>query len=104
MNKLNKMSNLKEINISNLIFDEKVADMIEKNNCSFPASYLNNLCELNTFKLDQNKLNSILKSEKILYPIFVIKGLGDKYIVMNGRHRVCASIMNNHQTIECLII
>ena len=61
MNNKNKMSNLKEINISNLIFDEKVADMIEKNNCSFPTSLLNNLCELNTFKLDQNKaINKII--------------------------------------------
>ena len=98
------MVNSQEINISKLVFDEKVADMVEKNGCSFPAKLLNNLCELNTFKLDQNKLDAVLTSQNKLRPIHVIEGLGGKYIVMNGRHRVCASIMNNLNTIECLVV
>ena len=91
------------LNISNLLFDEKVENMVEENGCLFPTKLLNNIIESNTFKLNQDKLQNVLNKNNIK-PIYVIKGLGEKYIVMNGRHRVCASIMNKCDTIECFIV
>jgi len=91
--------------ISDLLFDEKVADMVEKHTATFPTKYFNNLCHMDTFPLTRSRLESVMKGYNDgLPPISVISTIGDKYVVHNGRHRVTATILNNHITIPCNII
>lgn len=91
------------IHIKNLVFDEKIADIVEKNMGYFPENLLNCLVSKDTFKLDQKRLDNILIISK-LPPVTVIKIWGNRYDVINGRHRMCSFIMKNQMYIECNIV
>ena len=81
--------------IDQLIFSERVADMVEANGHKFPDKFLNNIEDDGTFKLNQKRLNSIMVGYNLgLPPVQVKEILGGKCIVLNGRHRVCATILN----------
>lgn len=85
------------ISISELCFDEKVIDMVEKNGIIFPEYLLNNTYEQDTFPLDQKRLNSLLHASHI--PSISVKK-GRKFIVLNGRHRICAAIIKQEYFIN----
>lgn len=92
------------IPLSDLMFDERVADMIEKCGKVFPVSLINNIYDAGTFHLDQHRLTHILDGYDIgLPPISVKKTLGGKYEVLNGRHRVCATIIKGGSTVASLV-
>jgi hypothetical protein len=85
--------------VSDLLFDEKVADMVEKNGCTFPHKLLNCLYAQDTFHLDQKRLDSVMDGWKTgLPPVSVRKNMG-KYQVLNGRHRVAVTIMKGVDSI-----
>lgn len=91
--------------MSQLLFDEKVADMVEKNGNNFPTELINNLFAKESFHLEQDRLNSIMSGYKIgLPPISVLPGIGNKYIVQNGRHRVAATILNGDTKVPSVIV
>lgn len=93
------------IKISDLIFDEKVADMFEKySNHTFPKKYINNLYFVDSFKLDKHRLDSVIKGYYTGLPPISVEQVNDKYILLNGRHRVTATILKNEDTIPCEII
>ena len=91
--------------LKELLFDEYVADMVDAQyGKSFPDDLLPNIYSTDTFKLDQVRLNRILGGYTIgIPPIDVIRQLGGKYQVVNGRHRVCATILKGGTTIACRI-
>jgi len=94
-----------KIQLKQLYFDEKVADMVETNNHIFPSSLMNNIYATDSFGLDQKRLESVLLGySKGLPPIEIQKVLGGKYNVMNGRHRVCATIINKGNYVPCRIV
>ena len=68
--------------------------MVEENNGTFPVQLLKNINADGTFKLDQKRLDNILVGyDTGLPPIKVKKTLGGHFTVLNGRHRVCATIL-----------
>jgi hypothetical protein len=88
-----------ELLVSDLLFDEKVADMVEKNGYTFPPKLFNCLYDQNTFHLDQKRLDSVMAGWEIgLPPVSVKENMG-KYQVLNGRHRVAAAIMKGVDSI-----
>ena len=92
--------------IHKLLFDEKIADMVEANGKEFPSNMVKCLYATDTFPLDQERLDNILegwKDGEQFPPISVKKQTLDRYQVLNGRHRVCAAILkgdNYLSTIE----
>lgn len=101
-------SNTKEykmLTLASIRFDEKIADMVEKQGHVFPSALMNSIYSTETFKLDQGRLTRILDGYKTgLPPISVKKGLGDTFILVNGRHRICATIINGGDVIPAKII
>ena len=92
-----------EMLVSDLIFDEKVADMVEKNGCSFPHKLLSCLCYQETFPLDQKRLDSVMTGWKIGLPPVSVKYIMGRYHVLNGRHRLAATIVKGVDTIPVSI-
>lgn len=93
-----------EIRLVDIHFDECIADMVEERKCKFPDNMLNNIYHAGTFKLDGDRLDRILSGYSIgLPPIQVKKEIG-KYYVVNGRHRVCATIIKGGDTVACKIV
>ena len=92
------------IPIKDLIFSERVADAVEKYQ-EFPEELMNNIHDDGTFALDQKSLNSVMVGYKNgLPPITVEKALGGKFTVLNGRYRVCATILNGDTSIQAQIV
>ena len=92
------------IPLSEIKFSERVADMIDDNGGTFPDNLLNNIYYDGSFKLDQGRLDSIMGGYyQGLPPISVKKELGGKYLLLNGRHRVCATIIRDHLFIPSTI-
>jgi hypothetical protein len=94
----------KIIPLSLLLFDEKVADMVEANKKEFPDYLLNNIVCQDTFKLNQGRLDSILDGYNTSLPAISVVRISGKFSVENGRHRVCATIMNGGTEIPCEIV
>ncbi len=91
------------IALGNLRFDEHVADMVEDQGGEFPQDLLNSIYSAGTFKLDQTRLDRVMNGyETGLPPISVKKGMG-RYILLNGRHRIVATILNGGTTIPAII-
>lgn len=94
-----------DLKLSRIIFDEKVADMVESLRYKFPNYLYNNLMDMNTFSLSDDRFNRVLKGYKEgLPPIRVKKILGDKYMLIDGRHRVAVVIVLGGDSIPCKII
>ena len=97
-----------DVPLTHLTFDERIADMVEERNFCFPVALLGNIQDCGSFKLDNERLDRILNNygseyDEPIPPIKIKKGFGT-YIVVNGRHRVCAAILNNSTSIQCVII
>lgn len=89
-----------ETPLTSLLFDEKIADMVEKNGGTFPPKLFNCLYAAETFHLDQKRLERIMTGwETGLPPVSVKEQIGGKYQVLNGRHRLAATILNGVDTI-----
>lgn len=94
-----------DLKLSRIIFDEKIADMIESLGNNFPENLYNNLLDMNTFSLSSDIFNRVLRGYKEgLPPIRVKKILGDKYMLIDGRHRMAAVIVAGGDSIPCKII
>lgn len=94
-----------DLKLSCIIFDEKIADMIESLGDNLPEYLYNNLIDMNTFSLSDDRFNSVLKGYKEgLPPVRVKKILGDKYMLIDGRHRMTAVIILGGDSIPCKII
>lgn len=94
-----------DLKLSRIIFDEKIIDMIEGLGHSFPKDLSNNFLDMNTFSLSDERLKSVLSVyNEGLPPIKVKKILGDKYMLIDGRHRMAAVILRGGDTINCKII
>ena len=98
-------NNYIELKLSDIIFDEKIADMIERLGNEFPKYLYNNLIDMNTFSLSYDRFNRVLTGYKEgLPPVRVKKILGDKYMLIDGRHRMAAVIVFGGDSIPCKII
>ncbi len=86
--------------ISNLFFDEKIANMVEKRGQVFPTELLHCLHEQPTFELSESKLDNVNGN----LPISVVKSFANKYEVKNGRHRICSAILKNKKDISVKIL
>jgi hypothetical protein len=86
--------------ISNLLFDEKIADMVEKNGGTFSPRLFKCLYGSGTFHLEQKRLDRVISGWKTgLPPVSVKKHTHGRFQVINGRHRVCATILNGADTV-----
>ena len=93
-----------KIHISDLIFDGRSAEMVRENGGIFPESLKENIYNKNMAKLTQKRLDSVLKGYIIgLPPILVVKTVGGKYHVLNGRHRVAATILNGDEYLPAIV-
>ena len=115
--KQSKRKKMEKVHLKNLLFDEKVADLVEKNGIKFPENFLKNIMYVpDSFPLQQSRLNKILEKYHtssfgahtssfgaIAEPIFIIKTLGNKYKVENGRHRIAAAILKNNKDILAIV-
>ena len=102
---LGEYEGLKFIELKKILFDEKVADMVESNNAVFPPELLNNIVATDSFPLSQQRLCRVLEGYDIgLPPISVEKSLGDKYTLQNGRHRVTAAILRGDSIIPSIVV
>lgn len=91
--------------ITKLYFDNKVVDMVKINGGIFPEILIGNILTLNTFKLNQERLNSVFSVyETGLPPITVQKTNDGRIIVMNGRHRVCATILKGCESVPVCFV
>lgn len=82
------------LSLSELLIDEAIVDMVEANGFVFPDKLMKNVFE-GTYKLDQTRLGSVMKGYNIgIPPILVKKALNGKFTVVNGRHRITATILN----------
>ena len=94
-----------DLKLSRIIFDEKIADMVESLGDNFPKDLYNNLLDMNTFSLSDDRINRVLKGYKEgLQPVRVKKILGDKYMLIDGRHRMVAVIVLGGYSIPCKIL
>lgn len=94
-----------DLKLSRIIFDEKIADMVESLGDKFPNYLYNNLLDMNTFSLSDDRFNRVLKGYKEGLPsVRVKKILGDKYMLIDGRHRMTAVIVLGGDSIPCKII
>jgi hypothetical protein len=94
-----------KLSLEDLIIDERIAEMMEQNKKTFPTYLNKNLYDRGTVLLTSNRLERILEGYKTgLPPIEVKPTLGGRYDVLNGRHRVCATIMNGDKYIYAFII
>ena len=95
----------KMIPLWGLRFDERVADMVEQQGHIFPPTLLSNIYDAGAYKLDQSRLDRILTGYKSGLPAIIVeKCLGDKFLLLNGRHRTCATILNGGVTIPAIEI
>jgi hypothetical protein len=101
----------KQIDIRDLVFDERIADFIENRGKIFPPDLLNSIEERPTFKMSEHKLDNIFElwneeeqTFENLPPITVEHLWGNKYNVLNGRHRLCAHIMSAKKTINATVM
>jgi len=94
-----------DLKLSRIIFDEKIIEMIESLGHNFPKDLCNNFLDMNTFPLSDERFKRVLSGYKEgLPPIRVKKILGDKYMLMDGRHRMAAVISRGGYSIPCKII
>jgi hypothetical protein len=91
------------LKISKLIIDEHVADMLESLGYVFPEQLLNNLHAFDSYPLSNERIDSIIAGWDKLAPIDVKKSLNNKYTILNGRHRVCVSLIKEIDTIRCIV-
>ncbi len=85
------------INICDLVIDENVADFIEK--ClqvEFPKILVHNLQDEGTYSLSMDKYNNVNVNDYM--PLSVERGIGGKYILLNGRHRISKIIVEFTKT------
>lgn len=96
--------NRKNINLllKDLHFDKRVADMVEDQKVEFPVELVNNIFVTDTFKLNIKRLVSVLDGYESGLPPVQVKKKSGKYIVVNGRHRVCATILKGGKTVACI--
>jgi hypothetical protein len=94
------------LHITSLLFDERIADMVEKNKKNFPDSLSKNIYDAGTFKLSQDRLDRILTAgfDTNIPPINVKKTLNGMYKVIDGRHRICAIIMRGGTTVPSVVV
>lgn len=91
--------------LTELLFDERVADMVEANGGEFPPSLFNNLFAIESYPLEQERLDRVMAGyDTGLPPIRVEKGMGGKYIVQNGRHRITATILRGDEIVPSRIV
>ena len=100
-----KEYNYTTVPLSDLLFSERVADMVEECKGTFPDSLFGNIFDDGLFKLNKKRLDSVMNGYNTgeLPPISVMQTLGGKYKVLNGRHRVCATILMDGDTIPVKI-
>ena len=93
------------LQLSRIIFDEKIADMVENLGKTVPKTLSNNFVDMNTFSLSEERLNRVFSGYKTgLPPVKVKKILGDKYMMIDGRHRTTAVIVLKGDSIPCKIV
>ena len=99
------IDNCVQLKLSCIIFDEKIADMIESLGKKVPDYLCNNLYDMDTFPLSDERFDLVLKGYKEgLPPVKVKKIVGGKYMLIDGRHRMTAVIVSGGDSIPCEIV
>lgn len=89
--------NIQIIPLSFLVIDENIADIIQMYGGNFPSYLERNLQDMRTFKLSLERLEQIMNLKNI--PPIEVKSCGSLYEVLNGRHRIAATILNGGTSI-----
>jgi hypothetical protein len=89
------------INISQLDLTEHISNMVKSNGGDMTPYECNVYMEMD-FPMDQGRLDSVISGlkEGKTPPISVARQLGQRYSILNGRHRVAGSILLGRKTIE----
>ena len=89
---------LKRIKVSNLVFDENVAVFMEKVlQTKFPVSLEKCLEDKETFPLDIERYNKVQNFKNIPLTVKPLDTRGERYSVINGRHRLACNIVEGIQ-------
>lgn len=88
--------------LKRLWIDINILNFIQKQGIVFPEELEENVVDLGTFPLQEERLQRVQKM-KIKRPINVVK-CRTMYTVLDGRHRLADSIMKGEKEIECLIM
>jgi hypothetical protein len=89
-----------DVLISSIFFDENIRDMVENNGGTFPHKLVCCLYSTNTYPLDQKRLDSVITGwQNGLPPISVKELTPGMFHLLNGRHRVAASILKGVDSI-----
>jgi len=79
--------------------------MIKSLGKKVPDYLRNNLYDMDTFPLSEERFNIVLKGYKPgLPPVKVKKVLGGRYMLIDGRHRMSAVIALGGDSIPCKIV
>ena len=93
-----------EIKLSELIIDERVADFFDSEGMPFPSKYEHNLQDCGTFPLDTVRFYSVLSGFYSGLPAIKVVKLSKKcYKIMDGRHRIAATILMGLDEIPVIV-
>lgn len=100
-------TNTRFIKLSDLWLDINILNMVQKQGFIFPEELEENLVNLGTFPLQQDRLERIKKLESSI-PISVQdKPFSQHHIlykVLDGRHRIANCILQGKKEIECILV
>lgn len=91
--------------LSDIEIDKRIYEYIKSKGYVFPSYLEGNVVEMKTFTLADWKLASIQEATVELPAISVSRSAySGKYLVINGRHRLCFAIMSDKIDINCAIV
>ena len=91
--------------LSDIIFGEKIIDMVDTYGIIIQQELINNFYDDGTFNLNKKRLENIFSGWDIGLPAIIVKkNLVGKYEVINGRHRLCACIILGSNSIPVKLI
>ena len=92
------------IYLKHLIFDEKVADLVEAQRCKFPTELMDCLLDMPPVEMTHKQLSSIQKVYQVGLPAITVKeNWTGTYNVTDGRHRIAAIILAGGDRAPCFL-
>jgi hypothetical protein len=101
-NETDNMSKVLNLRLTQLIFDERVADMVEELGGVFPDVLLPCIEYRPTYKMSSGRVKEMLDT-KCERPISVKQLCSGKYSVLNGRHRLTTAILQKQGSISAIV-
>lgn len=95
------MNSSNQTQISNLLLDENIKNMVESMNGVFPESLNKNIVKQGLFKLNKARFESLNSLSTVDFPPIKITQMNRVY---DGRHRLSVAIFRGQKTIPSKMI